>query len=205
MNVIVCCETSGVVATAFRRHGHVAYSCDTRPTTDPRNERYHEIGDYEDALWRFIHSGFAPDIIIGHPPCTALSTSGNRWYVGTPAREDAIQFVIHMAALFTEHARIGWAIENPIGVLSNRWRKPSQYIQPWQFGHPEQKKTGLWLEGLPKLRPTKILPEPACGYWENQTPRRHNKVGETKDRADRRSRTYEGIADAMASQWGGLR
>lgn len=92
-------------------------------------------------------------------------------------------------------------IENPVGVVSTMYRPPTQYIQPWQFGHPESKKTGLWLEGLPPLKPTNILSLPECGYWDNQTLSGQNKLGPSADRAMLRGLTYQGIAEAMAAQW----
>lgn len=94
------------------------------------------------------------------------------------------------------------AIENPVCIMSSKWRKPDQIIQPWQFGHPESKKTCLWLKGLSRLKPTNILEFPASGYWKNQTPSGQNKLGPSPDRAKNRSRTYKGIAKAMANQWG---
>jgi len=96
------------------------------------------------------------------------------------------------------------AIENPVGIMSTKWRKPDQIIQPWQFGHPESKKTCLWLKGLPLLKPTKILPMPKCGYWENQTPSGQNKLGPSEDRARVRATTYTNVASAMAKQWSEL-
>ena len=96
------------------------------------------------------------------------------------------------------------ALENPIGCISTRIRKPDQTIQPWQFGHAESKATCLWLKGLPPLQPTNIVPKPACGHWENQTPSGQNKLGPSEDRWKIRSTTYQGIALAMAAQWGGL-
>jgi hypothetical protein len=94
-------------------------------------------------------------------------------------------------------------IENPVSVISSRIRRPDQIIQPWQFGHPEAKTTCLWLKGLPPLKPTKVLKKPACGYWSNQTPSGQNKLGPSPTRAKERSRTYQGIANAMADQWHG--
>ena len=135
------------------------------------------------------------DIIIGHPPCTAIAVSGNRWYTGTPERTESVEFVKEMAELFTKHSRIGWAIENPVGVLSTQWQKPTQYIQPWQFGHGETKKTGLWLNGLPKLTPTDIVEGREQRIW---------KMGPSEDRWKLRSATYSGIAAAMSEQWGKL-
>ena len=138
--------------------------------------------------------------ICAHPPCTALCVSGNRWYAGSALREEALEFF----RVFIDAPCAKICVENPVGVVSSRIRPPTQYVQPWQFGHRESKATGLWLRGLPKLVPTKIMEVPECGYWDNQTPSGQNKLGPSKDRWKIRSRTYEGIAEAMAEQWGYL-
>lgn len=190
MRVLVCCEYSGAVSGAFRARGHEAHSCDLLPCDRPEDRPWHFQGDYRHALDAGVW-----DIIIGHPPCTALAVSGNRWYAGTPERDEAAAFVREMGEAFDRHARIGWAIENPVGVLTKRWRKPTQYIQPWQFGHGETKKTGLWLEGLPALTPTNVVEGREQRVW---------KMGPSEDRWKLRSETYAGIADAMAEQWGGI-
>ena len=104
--------------------------------------------------------------------------------------------------LFANHSCSKIAIENPVGIMSTKWRKPNQIIQPWQFGHPESKSTCFWLKGLPNLEPTNILEKPKCGYWSNQTPSGQNKLGPSPDRDKIRSKTYTGIARAMADQWG---
>lgn len=192
MKVLVACEMSGRVRDAFIRRGHDAFSCDVLPTLS--NPDRHIQSDVRKELVR----SNAWDLIIAHPPCTALCVSGNRHYVGTQARQDAIEFFDRI--LHTDCPKI--CVENPVGVISTAIRKPDQYIQPWQFGHPESKKTGLWLHGLPKLVPTNILDLPECGYWDNQTPSGQNKLGPSEDRAMIRSLTYQGIADAMAEQWG---
>ena len=188
-NVLVACEYSGVVRDAFLARGHKAISCDILPTESPGP---HYQGDVLDVLY----DGW--DLIIAHPPCTALCVSGNRWYAGTSAREQALDFF----RLFLDAPCERICVENPVGVISSRVRPPTQYVQPWQFGHRESKKTGLWLKGLPKLVPTDVLELPACGYWDNQTPSGQNKLGPSEARGKIRSRTYEGIATAMAEQWG---
>jgi site-specific DNA-cytosine methylase len=138
---------------------------------------------------------------IFHPPCTHLAVSGARYFAEKRAdgrQQEAIDFFMMLA-----NARIPRiCIENPVGIMSTIWRKPDQIIQPWQFGHPESKKTCLWLKGLPKLVPTNILP--MRKQWENQTPSGQNKLGPSADRWKLRSRTYRGIAEAMAASWGGL-
>lgn len=193
MKVLIACEFSGVVRRAFMASGdHDVYSCDLLDSLDHSNK--HLVQDCVPLLqddW---------DLIIAHPPCTALCVSGNRHYVGTKQREEAIEFF----RLFLEAPAKHVCVENPVGVISSAIRPPDQYIQPYQFGHPESKKTGLWLKNLPLLTPTNILPKPDCGYWSNQTPSGQNKLGPSKDRSNLRSITYEGIAAAMADQWSNL-
>jgi len=142
------------------------------------------------------------DLMIAHPPCTYLCSSGLHWNKRVPGRvaktEDALDFV-----RFLMNAPIHRiAIENPVGCISSRIRKPDQIIQPWMFGHPESKSTCLWLKNLPKLVPTKVVTKPSNGRWENQTPSGQNKLGPSDKRWKIRSETYEGIAQAFADQWG---
>ena len=195
MKVLIACEYSGVVRDAFTRCGHDATSCDLLPT---ESEGKHYQGDVFDIL----HQDW--DLAIMHPPCIDLAVSGAAYFAqkikdGRQAR--AIKFV---ERLWDESLHInGICIENPVGVLSTKSKlgKPTQYINPYQFGHPESKKTGLWLRNLTPLKPTNVLTKPECGYWENQTPSGQNKLGPSKDRWKIRSTTYTGIAKAMASQW----
>ena len=194
MRVLVACEYSGVVREAFRKRGHDAYSCDLLPADD--GSQYHFEGD----CWPIIAQGW--DLIIMHPPCTALAVSGNAHYgTGKPKnhlRAEAIEWTLSLYDHAKQHApRV--AFENPVGVLPV---KPTQYVQPYQFGHPESKKTGLWLHNLPPLTDTNTLPKPERGYWDNQTPSGQNKLAPSADRWKIRSTTYQGIADAMAEQWG---
>ena len=194
MRVLVACEYSGVVREAFRKRGHDAYSCDLLPADD--GSQYHFEGD----CWPIIAQGW--DLIIMHPPCTALAVSGNAHYgTGKPknhVRAEAIEWTLSLYDHAKQHApRV--AFENPVGVLPV---KPTQYVQPYQFGHPESKKTGLWLHNLPPLTDTNTLPKPERGYWDNQTPSGQNKLAPSADRWKIRSTTYQGIADAMAEQWG---
>lgn len=190
MKVLVACEFSGVVREAFQYLGHHAISIDLEPTE--RNTGPHIMGD----VLKHLDKGW--DLMVAFPPCTALTVSGNRYYAGTEERQEALVFVRRL--LDAPIAKI--ALENPVGVISTFIRKPDQIIQPYQFGHPESKKTCLWLKGLPKLEPTNVLTKPERGYWANQTPSGQNKLGPSEDRAKIRSRTYTGIAKAMASQWG---
>lgn len=194
MNVLIACESSGTVRSAFRALGHNAWSCDLLPADD--GDGHHIQGDVLDELngnW---------DLMIAHPPCTDLAVSGARYFAQKRAdgRQQA-SIAFFMALMNAPILRI--AVENPIGIMSSEYRKPDQIIQPWQFGHPESKATCLWLKGLPRLKPTAILIKPECGYWENQTPSGQNKLGPSPDRWKLRSKTYEGIAVAMAMQWGG--
>jgi len=194
--VLVACEYSGVVREAFRKQGHDAWSCDLLPSDDGSPNHYTcDMCAVVGRRW---------DLLIAHPPCTYLCSSGLHWNKRMPGRaymtEAAIVFVKWISEL--DIPRI--AIENPIGCLSTRFRKPDQIIQPWQFGHPESKATCLWLKNLPKLEPTNVLPKPASGRWENQTASGQNKLGPSADRWKIRSRTYQGIADALAEQYGKL-
>lgn len=196
MRVLVACEFSGVVRSAFRARGHDAWSCDLLPAED--GSPYHRQGDVLEWMQDPRREW---DLVIAHPPCTYLAVSGARWFKGREElQEKALDFV--RAFLSYRCARI--CVENPIGVISTRIRKPDQIIQPWQFGHPEAKATCLWLKNLPKLVPTNILPKPESGRWNNQTPSGQNKLGPSADRWKLRSATYAGIAVAMAEQWGSL-
>jgi hypothetical protein len=193
VRVLVACEYSGTVRDAFRARGHDAWSCDLLPCE--RDPAFHIEGD----VLAVIDQGW--DLMIAHPPCTHLSSSGAAHFWRKQAEQKAaVAFV--RALLFSPVPRI--AIENPVGVLSSKLCKPSQIIQPWQFGHPESKSTCLWLKQLPKLRPTWVLKPRVRGRWENQTDSGQNTLTPSDDRWKERSRTYQGIADAMADQWGGL-
>jgi len=182
--ILVACECSGIVRDAFAAIGWDAWSCDLKPSETPGN---HYQGDMFDIL------GCGWDLVIAHPPCTHLSVSGNRWYAGTQARLDAVKFVERIWDF--DGYRGSLVIENPVGVLStmSKLGKASQYIQPWQFGHGETKKTGLWLRDLPKLQPSNIV---------SGRDNRILKMAPSPERQTERSRTYSGIAAAMASQWG---
>lgn len=185
MKVLVACEYSGKVRESFRKLGHDAWSCDLLPADD--GSEFHIQGDCVPVIMR----GW--DLIIMHPPCTALCVSGNRWYGrGMPKHQeriDSIEWTTSLFELAKQHAK-SVAMENPVGVLP---MKATQYIQPWQFGHGETKNTGLWLHNLKPLYPTDIV--------EGRENRIH-KMPPTADRWKIRSETYQGIADAMANQWG---
>ena len=196
MRVLVACEYSGTVRDAFIRAGHDAMSCDLLPS-DSAGPHYQ--GDVRAILL----DGW--DLMIAHPPCQYLSASGMHWTKrglrDPQLTEDALDFV----QLLMEAPIPRIAIENPVGCISSRLRRPDQIIQPWQYGHDASKTTCLWLIGLPKLEPTKLVePRMVNGRprWGNQTSGGHNKLGPSADRWKIRSATYAGIAEAMASQWG---
>ena len=183
ISVLVACEFSATVRDAFHARGHDAWSCDLLPTEgDPR---WHIQGDLAERL-----DGW--DLIIAHPPCTDLAVSGARHFAAKKAdgrQEAALNFVRMILAANCEHI----ALENPISIISTRVRKPDQIIQPWMFGHGETKATCLWLKGLPLLRPTDIV----AGREQ-----RVHRMPPSPNRWKERSRTLQGVADAMAQQWG---
>lgn len=184
MKVLVACEFSGIVRDAFINRGHDAVSCDLLPTEIPGP---HIQGNVLDVICR---GGY--DLMIAHPPCTDLSVSGARWFREKRTTQmTSIGFFMLLAS--SKIPRI--CIENPVSIMSRVWRKPDQIVQPWQFGHGETKSTCLWLKGLTKLIPTNIV--------EGREAKVHL-CPPGPDRWKIRSRTYQGIADAMAEQWGGL-
>jgi len=190
MKVLIACEYSGRVRDAFTAMGHDATSVDLLPS---ETEGRHIIGDVLDVI-KSEHF----DLMIAHPPCTDLATSGAKWFAEKRAdgrQQKALQFVQDLMDAPIEKI----ALENPVSIISSHIRKPDQYIQPWQFGHDAQKKTGLWLKNLPLLRETNVIHKER---YANQTPSGQNKLAPSPDRWKDRSRTYQGIADAMASQWG---
>lgn len=194
--VLIACERSGVVRRAFRALGHDAFSCDLVPADD--GSEYHLEFDVRLALDGFMHP--APmgwsvrpwDCMIAFPPCTHLCVSGARWFKDKQTEQAAaVEFFRALLDAPIPHI----AVENPIGVISTKIRKPDQIIHPWQFGHGETKATCLWLKNLPLLTLTNIV--------EGREQRIH-KIGPSKDRGMLRSVTYEGIANAFANQWGKL-
>ena len=183
MNILIACESSGVVREAFRAMGHDAVSCDILPTETPGP---HYQGDVRDILCQ------SWDMVLAFPPCTHLAVSGARHFAQKRAdgrQQEGIDFFMRFTRLECPMV----AIENPIGIMSSQYRKPDQIIQPWQFGHGETKATCLWLKGLDILVPTKVV--------EGREARVH-RMPPGPNRWKERSRTYQGIADAMAQQWG---
>ena len=206
MKVLVACEESQRVCMAFRKRGHEAYSCDILDCSGGHPEWHIK----DDAL---KHLNKDWDLIIAHPPCTYLTVTGNRWFnvdkYGEKAikriekRDEAAKFFMKFVNAPCEKI----AIENPIGYMSTAYRKPDQIIQPYQFGHPMSKKTCLWLKGLPLLKPTKIV-EPkyvicSDGKRYSELHVKTFSIKSSEERARIRSKTFEGIAEAMAEQWGG--
>ncbi|MCK5601626.1 DNA cytosine methyltransferase [Candidatus Pacearchaeota archaeon] len=181
MRVLVACEFSGIVRDAFIKQGHNAVSCDLLPT---ESKGPHSIGDVLSILdneW---------NLMIAFPPCTHLAVSGARWFKDKQKEQaEALEFVRRLLNAPIDKI----CLENPVSVISTRIKKPNQIIHPWQFGHGETKKTCLWLKNLPKLTPTNIV--------EGREARVH-RMPPGKDRWKERSRTFQGIADAMAEQWG---
>ena len=205
MKVLVACEESQAVCKAFREKGHEAYSCDIVPCSGGHPE-WHLQQDVLPLLkekW---------DMIIAFPPCTYLTVTGNRWFnidrYGEKAiqrhkdRKDAIDFFMTFANADCEKI----AIENPVGIMSSEWRKPNQIINPWQFGDAFEKKTCLWLKGLPELKPTNIVEIPPRKRFDSgkSMPSWYAEAWHLpkEERAKLRSKTFPGIAIAMAEQWG---
>ena len=182
MKVLVACEFSARVRDEFSANGHDAWSCDFLPSEgDPAKHIRDDVLE---------HLGDGWDLMIAHPPCTHLAVSGARWWKDKEVEQkEAVEFF--MAMIEAPIPRI--AVENPIGHMSTAYRKPDQIIQPWQFGHGETKATCLWLKNLPKLQPTNIVEGREGKVW---------KMPPGPNRWMNRSRTYQGIADAMAEQWG---
>ncbi len=203
MKVLVACEFSGIVRDAFIKQGHDAISCDLMPTESPGP---HLQGD----LFSFELSGY--DLIIAHPPCTYLTCAGNKWFnpeyrerfpnrIGH--RRKAIDFFLSIAQINVSKI----CIENPIGIMSTAWRKPNQIIHPYQFGHTVRKSTCLWLKNLSALNYTKLVePEIKMNRNGNTASVWHDKLLglPAEERTKQRSKTFQGIADAMAEQWGEL-
>jgi hypothetical protein len=181
MRVLVACEFSGVVREAFGARGHDAWSCDLLRTEIPGNHYCGDVRDILDEGW---------DLMIAHPPCTHLAVSGARWFKDKlQEQDDALIFV----RLLLDAPIPQIALENPVSIISTRIRKPDQIIQPWQFGEPYVKTTCLWLKELPLLRSTNVVEGREQKCWKEPP---------SPDRWKMRSRTYPGIAQAMAEQWG---
>lgn len=193
MRVLIACEYSGTVRDAFIAAGHDATSCDLLETESPGP---HYQGDVRDIMYD------AWDMMIAHPPCMHLAVSGARWFdEKRHEQEESIEFV----RLLMNAPMPMIAIENPVSIISSRIRKPSQIIQPWQFGHEATKTTCLWLKGLPRLRPTRIVGRGERHITKSgkSLPKWYN-IPPSEDRWKIRSATFPGIAAAMAEQWGNL-
>lgn len=202
MKVLVACEESQAVCTAFRKRGHEAYSADILEPSGGHPE-WHILGDVLpliDGRCKFKTMDGVEhevverwDMLIAFPPCTDLTVSGARWFKNKQAdgrQQKSINFFMKFAEVDCEKV----AIENPVGIMSTVWRKPDQIIQPWQFGHGETKATCLWLKGLSNLTPTNVVDGREHRVW---------KMPPNKNRARERAKTFLGIAEAMAEQWGG--
>ena len=196
MKVLVACEYSGVVRDAFIKKGHDAISCDLLPTESPGP---HYQGDVLDIL----SDGW--DLMIAHPDCTYLCSSGLHWNGRVDGRQEKTDLALEFVKILMSAPIEKIALENPIGRINTAIRKPDQYIQPYEYGHDASKKTGLWLKNLPKLTPTEYI-EPriikGLKRWGNQTDSGQNKLPPSEDRWKIRALTYQGWADAMAEQWG---
>lgn len=225
MKILIACEESQEVCKAFRSKGHFAYSCDILPCSGGHPE-WHIQDDVRNVLRHDVLSALKCewDMVIAFPPCTDLAVSGALHFKAkqqSGEQEKSIQFFNFFTQLKNEYV----CIENPIGIMSSKWRKPDQIIQPFQFGHPESKSTCLWLKNLPLLKHTEYAQfkkyRCSCGnifnaelgkygccfsqakpLWDNQTKSGQNKLAPSADRAKLRSKTYPGIAKAMADQWG---
>jgi len=185
VKVLVAGEFSGIVRDEFAARGHDAWSCDYRASERPGNH-------YQGSVFDMAIVKRNWDLMIAHPDCTFLTVSGARW-MRIEWREEAQLMALHFVKALWKFPVEKLGIENPIGRLSSLWRGPDQIIQPWQFGHGETKATCLWLKNLPLLQPTQIVDGRYGRVW---------KEGPSPERAKNRSRTYEGIARAMAEQWG---
>jgi hypothetical protein len=202
--ILISCEESQTICKAFRNLGHEAYSNDIMDCSGGHPEWHLKMDVFE----AVNHMEW--DCMIGHPPCTYLTITGNKWFKPEfkdrfperhQQREDAIKFFIDLYNVNIPYV----ALENPVGVMSSRWRKPDQYVQPYEYGDPHSKKTGLWLKGLPKLVPTKIV-EPQFHIYKDgrRDPIWHVETLKlpADERSKARSKTFQGIADAIAQQWG---
>ncbi len=210
MKVLVACEYSATVREAFAKRGHDAWSCDVLPTDVAGQHFQCDVREVLDKGW---------DLMIAHPPCTYLTVTGAKWFYhpddkDLPTSErrphpkfpnrkqqqaEAIEFFLMLANANIDKI----AVENPVSVISSVWRKPDQIIQPFDFGHPEPKKTCLWLKNLPHLKPTNIVqPEYHMTASGKRVPKWFFDPSPSPDRWKMRSKTFQGIADAMAEQWG---
>ena len=193
MKVLVACEYSGKVRDAFIKRGHDAMSCDLLPTDAPGPH-------YQGNVMDILNDGW--DLMIAHPPCTYLAVSGLHWNKRVLGRAEKTEKALSFVQALMDAPIDKIAIENPVSCISSRIRKPDQIVQPWWFGHDASKKTCFWLKNLPALVETKRLPGDDKTRRANQTASGQNKLGPSADRWKIRSETYQGIANAMAEQWG---
>ena len=196
MKVLIACEFSGIVREAFSNKGHYVISCDLLSSDSPGNH-------YQGNVFDIIDNGF--DLMIAHPPCTYLCSSGLHWNYKRQGRNELTKKALFFVSRLLKANIKQICLENPVGRINTAIRKPDQYIQPYEFGHNASKKTGLWLKNLSLLQPTKyIKPRIVNGKkrWNNQTDSGQNKLTPSRDRWRLRSITFQGWADAMADQWG---
>jgi len=194
LKVLVACEFSGIVRDAFANEGHDAWSCDILPTESPGPHYQQDIFEVVDKGW---------DLMIAHPPCTHIAVSGAKHFakkIADGRQQEGIDFFMNIANIDIPKT----AIENPVCIMSRLWRKPDQYIQPYEYGHEARKKTGLWLKNLPLLKPTKIVEPKLITYKDGSTFSADYGTGFSKSAGKRRSAFYKGIAKAMAKQWGSI-
>lgn len=194
MKILVACEESQAVTIEMRKLGHEAYSCDIEPCSGGHPEWHIQVDALELLKMKW-------DMILAFPPCTDLAVSGAAWFAEKRKdgrQQKSIDFFMKFAKADCERI----AIENPVGIMSTHWRKPDQIIQPYQFGHKEQKKTCLWLKGLPTLKETENVYEEMCKLPKKERERLHY-LPPSEDRAKIRAKTFPGIAKAMAEQWAG--
>ena len=198
MRVLIACEFSGTVRDAFTKLGHAAWSCDLEPSETPGNH-------YRGNVLAILNDGW--DLMIAHPPCTHLAVSGARHFakkIADGRQQEGIDFFMALANSNIPR----YAVENPIGIMSTKYRKPDQIINPWEYGHRVTKATCLWLKNLPKLTPTNIVDKGEI--WTAKSGKQMSQwyydtsCLPPKEREKARNKTFQGIADAMAQQWGNL-
>lgn len=190
MKVLIACEFSGIVREAFKAKGHDAWSCDLLPTEIPGNH-------IQDDVLKHLNGGW--DLMIAFPPCTHLSVSGAAWFK-QKQKDGRQQYAINFFMSFIYAPINKTCVENPIGIMSTYYKKPNQIIQPYEFGHPESKRTCLWLKGLTELKPTNNVKDEFDALPKNLAQRLHY-LPPSSDRWKIRSTTFKGIANAMANQW----
>jgi hypothetical protein len=195
MKVLVACEHTGAVRDAFRALGHDAWSCDLLPSKVGGPHLQQDVAEVLGMGW---------DLMIAHPPCTYLASSGLHWNHRRPGRAEQTEQALDFVRLLMDAPIARIAIENPVGCISTRIRRPDQIVQPWHFGDDASKATCLWLKGLPLLQDRNRLPGDRSTRRANQTPSGQNRLGPSPDRWALRSATYPGFARAMAEQWGAL-